>query len=113
MNTDTKRLFVVVHHRQDPNRLWANSWLDDERLEAITTTAEIGGLCQDAMDRGEPVLVHRCGWGDFQPLVCCSASVVQSAAIDGHTSVVMFGAQQVLSATPPVSPHLGQSYYWA
>lgn len=111
MHTDTKRLYVVVHHQQDPNRLWANSWLDDDRLEAITTTAEIGRLCQVAMDRGDHVLVHRCGWGDSPPTVCCSAEVVQTAPIDERTSVVMFEAQQALDTTPPVSPYLGQSYY--
>ena len=113
MSTDKKKLYVVVHHRQDTDQRWPNSWLDDERLEAITTTLEIGGLCSDAMARGDSVFVHRCGWADSQPSVCCAASVIQSAPIDQRTSVVTFAAQQVLGATPPVSPHPGQNYYWA
>ena len=113
MTINAKKLYVVVHHRQDPDQRWTNRWLDDEQLEAISTTAEIGRLCQDAKEKGEPVFVHRCAWGDFQHSVCCSAGVLQSAAIDQRTSIVTFGEQRVLCATPPVSPHPGQNYYWA
>src|SRR5881394_4404849 len=112
MSTDRK-LYVVVHHRRDPSQPWTNSWLDDERLEAITTTTGIGELCSDAMARGEPVFVHRCGCAESHPSVCCAATVVQSAPIDRRTSVVTFAAQKVLGVAPPVAPHPGQSYYWA
>lgn len=113
MSTDIKNLYVVVHHRQDPDQRWTNSWLDDERLQAITTTAEIGRLCAEAKTRGEPVFVHRCGWSDSLPSISCSATVIQSAPIDKRTSIVSFAGQQVIGATPPVSPHPGQNYYRA
>ena len=32
---NSKNLYVVVHHRSDPNQPWVNSWFDDDRLEAI------------------------------------------------------------------------------
>jgi len=113
MRTDVKNLYVVVHHRQDPDQRWANSWLDDDRLEAITTTTEIGNLCAEAKAHGESVFVHRCGWEDSLPSVSCSATVIQSAPIDKRTSIVTFAAQQALGTEPPVSPHPGQNYYRA
>jgi hypothetical protein len=104
-------LYVVVHHQQDPIQNWANGWLDNERLESITTTAEISQMCHDAMENGERVFVHRCGWGDARPVICCSANVMQSSSIDHGTSLVIFGEQQVLGVPPPVMPYPGQNYY--
>jgi hypothetical protein len=88
-----------------------NSWLDDERLEAITTTVEIGQLCRDAMEKDERVFIHRCGWGSLQPSVCCSASVAKVSGIDQRTTFVIFRPQHVPRGTPSVSPHPGQNYY--
>jgi len=107
------KLHIVVHHRQDSHQPWSNSWLDDSRLEAITTTAEIGRLCEQAMEENRPVFVHRCGWGSSDPRVCCSVSVENSAPLDQQTSLVKFSSQQVLNAVPTVSPRAGQNYYWA
>jgi len=106
-------LYLVVHHQQDPKQNWSNSWLDDERLESITAPASLGRLCLDAMENGEHVFIHRCGWGDIHPAICCSVIVVKIAAIDHETSLVMFGEQQVLRAQPPFSPNPGQNYYRA
>ncbi len=83
-------LYVVVHHQQDPVQNWANNWLDDNRLESITTPAEIGEYCYDAMKNGERVFVHRCGWGSERPVVCCSAKVTLSAGLDKATYIVKF-----------------------
>ena len=113
MKTSPPRLYVVVHHGKDHDQRFANSWLDDERLEAITTTVEIGRLCKDAQQRGEPVCVHRCGWADVRPTVCCSASVVRVDSIDKYETLVSFGDQRVLAMTPPVTPRPGQSFYLA
>ena len=113
MNADKQKLHVVVRHRQNSDQRWANGWLDDDRLEKITTTVEIGELCAEAKARGEIVLVHRCGWADLPPLVCCAASVIRVAPIDQRTSEVTFAAQQVRRSKPLVAPHLGQNYYWA
>ena len=106
----TMSLYLVVHHGRDPDQRFVNSWLDDARLEAITTTVEIGQLCQDAQ---QPVFVHRCGFGDARPTVCCSVSVVRVDSVDRHTKLVTFTDQQVLDTVPPVTPHPGQSFYLA
>jgi len=104
-------LYLVVHHQQDPQQPWANGWLDNERLGSITTTTHIGHLCLDALEQGERVFVHRCGWGDVHPVICCSAVVIRSVELDSHTFFVTFGEQQVLKDKPPVSPFPGQNFY--
>jgi hypothetical protein len=104
-------LYLVVRHPQNPEQTWANSWLDNERLESITTPTRIGHLCLDALEQSQRVFIHRCGWGDAHPVICCSAVVVQSVELDPHTFFVTFGKQQVLNGVPPVIPHSGQSYY--
>lgn len=113
MKTNPQTLYVVVRHRNNPDQTFTNSWLDDGRLEAITTTIEIGRLCQLAMDGGDRVCVHRCGWADACPTICCSATVVGVDSIDKHDSLVRFGDQRVLDMNPPVAPHEGQSFYFA
>src|ERR1017187_5327247 len=113
MKSNTQRLYVVVRHKRDPDQSFVNSWLDDERLEAITTTPEIGRFCLDAQQGGEAVCVHRCGWADVRPTVCCSVSVVRVDSVDKRTSLVSFGDQQVLDISPPVTPHPGQCFYFA
>ena len=105
-------LYIVVRHRQDPKQKWANSWLDDERLESITTSPEIGWMCNIAKEKGERVFVHRCGWGKVQPVVCCSAIVLQSDKTNDQTTwFVTFGEQQVLDTPTPIKPSPGQSFY--
>lgn len=113
MSIDAQKLYLVVHHGRDPDQRFVNSWLDDERLDAITTTVEIGRLCQDAQQKREPVYVHRCGWADEHPVVCCSVSLVRVDPVDRHTKLVRFADQQVLNAQPPVTPRPGQSFYFA
>jgi hypothetical protein len=106
-------LYVVVHHNRDANRPWVNSWLDDERLEAIQTTRQIGEFCRAAKKENELIFVHRCGWGEAAPTICCLASAVQVGQIDEQTSLVTFDSQEVLNAQPPVTPTLGQNLYMA
>ena len=53
-------LYLVIRHRK-AKPSWKNEWLDDDRLRAIETTAEIGSLCENAKENGEQVFVHRCG----------------------------------------------------
>lgn len=106
-------LYVVVHHRCDLSQPYSNSWIDDERIEAITTTNEIGELCAEAMSQGNLVFVHRCGWGEQQPIVSCAATVDEVATVDKRTKLVTFAAQRTIGAVPSISPRVGQSYYFA
>ena len=113
MSVLARKIFVVVHHRNDSSQPWVNSWLDENLLEAITTNLEIGRLCEDVKKNNLDVFVHRCAWNEFYPLVCCSASVIEVAQFDRKTILVKFGNQKVINLSPPVSPHPGQSFYLA
>ena len=113
MSEVSKNLFVVVHHQQDSNQPWINSWIDDNRLDAITTTIEIGRLCEDLKKNSELIFVHRCGYGEMRPSICCSAWVIEVAQIDRKTSLVKFGKQNALNSLPAFSPHSGQNFYFA
>ena len=106
-------LFIVVHHREDIRQPWRNSWLDDERLRAITTTPQIGHMCEDSALRGERVFVHRCTWGEHRPSVVCSVEVDRVDAVDRRTSLVTFQDEEVIGVPPPRSPQLGQNFYEA
>ncbi len=64
LKTDTENLYLVVHHRrspdqQGPDQSYSNSWLDNDRLEAIITNTKIAEFCQDAQQKGERVFVHQ------------------------------------------------------
>jgi hypothetical protein len=109
MNEKDKNLFLVLRHKRDPHQTYVNSWLDDQRIEAITTPAEIGMLCE----KEKYVFIHRCGCGDSRPSICCSASVVQVNSIDQNSALVTFGKQEVLNSSPTFSPQPGQNYYFA
>jgi hypothetical protein len=112
MASASKRLHIVVHHRRDSRQPWSNQWLDDDRLGAITTTREIADLCAEAMGQKEEIVVHRCGWGDFAPFLCCVAEVTGVAQIDKRDSLVTF-LPRPTGVSPQMSPHPGQNYYWA
>jgi hypothetical protein len=104
-------LYVVLHHQRDENQPWVNAWLDDERVEAIQTTNEIGALCRQAKGRGERVFVHRCRWGECPPVISCSAEVEDVGKIDGSTVLVRFCSAAAVGAEPSVSPVKGQNFY--
>ncbi len=106
-------LHVIVHHQRDTVQPWINAWLDDQRIEAIQTTKEIGGLCQGAKERGQRVFVHRCGSGELSPQIGCSAEVESVDKIDNTTALVWFKNPIPLNQVPPRSPNKGQNFYLA
>ena len=86
-------LYLVVRHVRNTHQTYVNSWIDDETLQAIETPTSIADMCEEAMKRNERVFVHRCGWEDSPPSVCCSALVEQVGVVDEHNSLVTFGQQ--------------------
>ena len=106
-------LYLVLRHRQAADQAYKNVWLDDGLIGAIETPSEIGELCSKAKDRGERVFVHRCGWEEIPPVVCCSAKVEE--VCDGYKSnvFVTFTDAVVVEQSPPVTPVRGQNYYLA
>src|SRR5215213_1272617 len=105
------RLHIVVHHQKDPSQPYRNSWLDDERLEAITTPIDTGLLCAQAMKRGERVWVHRCLCPGLPSSVCCSAIVSQAAPIDKRTYLVTFVEHTLINQPPQFCPPPGTNHY--
>ena len=105
------KLYIVVHHQQDPSQPWNNSWIDEERLSAIQTTTAIGNLCKAARSLGDSVFVHRCAWGGAAHTICCSVRVLRVDAVDRSTALVRFTDARVLNLTPPFSPVPGQNFY--
>ena len=107
-------LYLVVRHPLDARRSrFDNEWLNDE-LTSITTTPEIGMLCRAAMARNDLVYIHRCGWDDYVPTVCCSVHVAEVNAI-GELPQVRFRDQTLLNIVPgvPPPPGPGDNYYHA
>ena len=96
----TMNLYVVVRHRRHQPQRWQNVWLDDNRLWAIETTAEIGRFCKREKTKNKPIFVHRCAWAGRAAIVCCSAPVV-GVDLRGTKCLVTFGVPEVLNAPPP------------
>jgi len=106
------KYYIVVHHKQDINQPWVNSWLDDHRLDAIQTTRKVAEICDTVHRNEQHIFVHRCAFGSLSPSICCSASVTSVQKIDRKTWLVKFSNQQILSGTrPPAQPMRGQNYY--
>jgi hypothetical protein len=104
-------LYLVVRHRQNPNQPFHNIWLDDELLKSIQTTPEIGEFCSKAKVQNHLVYIHRCGYEDYSPVICCSAHVGDVAEIGGWI-IVEFRDQTRLNITPPEPPLVrGQNSY--
>lgn len=102
-------LYLVVHHRQDPNQPWVNAWLDDNLLQAIQTTARIGRLCE--AERRAWVFVHRCRCGNEPPSICCAVRVSAVSPLPGGGSLVQFVEPTRLDFPPPQQPVRGQNDY--
>jgi hypothetical protein len=108
-----RSLYIVVHHPKDHSQPYSNAWLDGDRLEAITTPTEVGALCDSARQKRERVYVHRCGWSEVKPTICCSVSVARVDSIDSETKLVRFDNQQLLASAPRVPVRPGQNFYFA
>ncbi len=104
-------LYIVVHHQQDPRQTGANSWLDDDRLCSIQTTKHVATLCSAALSRIETVFIHRAGFGEIEPRICCSLNVQSVDTVDSNTSLVKFKSQTVCDEAPPIQPARGQNSY--
>jgi hypothetical protein len=104
-------LYIVVHHRLEPLQTWANAWVNDQKLKAITTTNEIAQLCEEARRTNNRVYVHRCAWGGIDHVICCSACVLRVGELDHKTSFVEFIDITPTNSTPSINPIQGQNYY--
>lgn len=104
-------LFLVVHHPDDKDRPWINSWLDNDCIETIQTTAKIGGLCKEAQSSDQFVFIHRCRFGESPPVICCTARIASVDPTSAKEALVRFKDQRPMDCSPPVSPVRGQNHY--
>ncbi len=105
-------LYLVVRHQKAPQQTFHNIWMDDELLTSIQTTLEVGELCRQEMNLNHVVYIHRCGYLDYPPVICCSVHITDVEEIGGWI-IVKFGNQTPLDFTPPVPPVQGQNNYFA
>ena len=106
--------YIVVRHRYNPVPSWKNEWLDENRIQRITTTRTIAEKCLELKENGEPIRVHRTQFGSRRPSICCECHVTSvDLAPDGETATIDFADWKVLNLAPLCSPARGQSCYEA
>ena len=106
------RLYLVLHHRRDPDQPWSNDWIDDDRIRAITTTARVGNFCEQEKQQGRAVFVHRCAYGGTAAVISCAAEVDRVDKI-GDGALVTFVNPAQMTAAPPGFPPQGTRMYTA
>ena len=105
-------MHIVVHHRSDSHQPYANSWLNDNILEAITTLNEVANLLRIEKQNARRIYVHRCALGlEVNHVICCSVEVNQISRIDRKESYVTFKNAIPLDESPLLTPMPGQNYY--
>lgn len=103
---------IVLRHKNAP-QLCQSEWLDADRPAWISTTPAIGLLCEESIEKHQPVRVHRMEWLDQPARVCCECEVAAVRPIDEHQVHVEFKNWRVLELTPLVRVIRGQSSYTA
>ena len=106
-------LYLVVRPRQNPDQTFKNVWLNDDRLDSIETTLELGETCRISMKNGDRIYMHRCRFDNFPPCITCSALVVESLQIGQSLYLVRFAEHKLIGEAPKVSPPQGTNYYFA
>jgi hypothetical protein len=105
-------LYLVVRHQQK-RQTFHNIWLNDELLTSIETTLKIGRLCRTEKDMNHRVYIHRCGYGDWPPIICCSVCIAEVTPTDNPQRVkILFRDQTQLNDVPIVKPKQHQNYYF-
>ena len=102
-------LYIVVHHPRDPDQPYANDW--DPRthtLRAFQTTPKWVREHSQALQPGARLLIHRCGWGDHPPVICCSVAVQEVTPY-----FIIVTDVRDMEELPPLQPMPGcGSYEW-
>jgi hypothetical protein len=100
-------LYIVVHHPCDPDQPYANDWDPDTHfLRAIQTTPRFVRKHAEALQSGARLLIHRCRWGDYPPVICCSVAVQEVTPYFIRVTDV-----RAMEAAPPLQPMPGCGYY--
>jgi hypothetical protein len=99
-------LYIVVHHPSDPQQPYANGWDGDQRLRFFQTTPSFVRQHKDALRPGERIFIHRCGWGEYPPVICCSVKVQEVTPYYVRVTDV-----KLMEEKPPLQPMPGCGHY--
>jgi len=100
-------LYIVVHHPSDPEQPYANEWdRTNQLVRVLQATARFVRQYGDLLRSGERIFIHRCGWGPYPPVICCS--VVAEQVTDFF---IRFTDARPMQDTPPVQPLPGCGHY--
>jgi hypothetical protein len=100
-------LYIVVHHPSDSQQPYANEWASDGFLRAFQTAPSFVRANKHALREGEQLFIHRCGWGDSPPVICCCVKVLEVTDYFVRVTPVRF-----MDETPPKQVMLGCGHYY-
>jgi hypothetical protein len=87
----TKNLYGTIprcpHRLADPTFRNLRQNESDDLPASIQTTVKIGNLCSAKKSLNHLMYIHRCGFGDCPPKICCSVHVSKVEAIGGWIMV--------------------------
>ena len=101
-------LYIVIHHPCDPHKPYTNDWEEgnNQLLRSIQTTPSFVRRFAESLRPGARLFIHRCGWGDYHPVICCSVAVQEVTDY-----FITFTDARPMDETPPVRPMLGCGHY--
>lgn len=113
--TKSRDLYILVHHKSDPNQPWQNDWLDRNvqdpaLLEYIFTKPLLAQACEAERSAGNRVFIHRCRYKTADRVICASAIVY---SVDPALNRVTFSEHLPLQQVPPIRAAQGQISYKA
>jgi hypothetical protein len=108
-------LYILVHHRLDPNQPWQNDWLDknvpnSSLLDYILTTQTLAQACNVERIKGNRVFIHRCKYKSSPRVICTSALV---SAVCLSQNKVSFSNHQTLNLVPPIKANRCNEIFYA
>ena len=108
-------LYVLVHHRSQPDPPYDNDWLDRDEpnpwmLAYIFTKPYLARACELERLAGNRVYIHRCKFGPADRRICANAAVVH---VDLVSDRVTFGQHRSMDVDPPRRAKRGQISYRA
>lgn len=105
-------LYLIIHPEQHPDQPFTNKWHDDNRPAWIYTTVDIAELCEEGMEKGERLFIHRSGVsGGDNRRISCSAKVMDVGKPRQGRVRVEFGDYEVMNCKPPRKAVPGMSFY--
>ena len=101
-------LYIIVRHIKD-KQVWANSWIDENTLGAITTTKELAKICELEKGSENTIAVYRCEYSGSPAIICGEAEIDK---VDTTINYVSFKNYNIRNYSPPLTAQQGQTHYF-